>query len=347
MAYFGYKRKPYGSIYATRRRRRYARSIRGYSRSTMRAKSYFRKRKFARRRTFSRKRLYTKNHKNDYCNVRFLKSYPNYIATNVIGIPTEGNPQPTGGCLAFVTGQSLTTTLSNLIGVYNQPVGSTINGAAMVSSFSHLSQLYRHVRISRVTVYCRWNMPIPVAGVNSFAAFGTGGNTTATVPQPGFSRDQDADATYQPQDALGLGINGKSAVNNSNPGTFASYFPSMSRNGMCCVYYPGMTDSAFTIPNSDAEWLNWNGIKRYRIGKPFKIVAIPKIRNPVFTDPIAAGSLITGTLRRMPWFNPQVGSFASVQLYMPTIRTIGNFNPHLQLLTTWVVHWKFRDRLAQ
>jgi len=332
-------------MYATRRRRP-RRSYVRRTRFTKRSRPYYKRRRFSRRRSY---KIYEKNKKYDYCNVRFLKDYRNYEAVST-NVPGSGNANPAQNCLAAATGVTLTTTITQITSIYNGPnVGGVINGAIMTSSFSSYVIMYRHFKISRITVYCRWNKTTPVVVANSLTAVGSGSLTAGFKPSLADSMFQNA--VLPPNlDQVGWGAAGNNAWNNSASGqSFATYWgTNYSNNGMCCVYYPGITDSAVDIPNSDADWLNWNGIRRYRIGKPFKIVCVPKIRTSNFSDPLVgvATNQTTYTIRKMPWFT--TGTYnPALQLYLPTIKTIGNMSAQLNLLTTWVVHYKFKNKRQQ
>ena len=307
MAYFGYKRKPYGSMYATRRRRPRRNFVRR-TRFTSRNRTYTKRRRLFGRRF---KRFSNKDRKYAACRVKFHKTLTNYIA-NDRDWPTGGDANPKQGCLAYNSGVTMTCLITQLTSVYNGPATSgTINGQISSAAWSSYSLLYRHFRISKITVYCRWNRTTPVINANTATVAGTGMVASATRVNPTDNNLQNAvdntSAAALQLDQIGWGLTGFAPWNNSASGqSFATYYATTYSNlGCCCVYYPGITDSAAEYPNSDSDWLNWNGVRRYRIGRSFKIVAVPRIRTPMFSDPIIGNTTVQQqfTTRPMPWFS--------------------------------------------
>lgn len=361
MPYFGYRRKPYGSMYATRRR--YRRPSRGYKRSTFRNRAYrsrYRRTSIVAKRRFRRYKARNTNTKKDkYC-LQYIKTIINHISTSTTW-PSGGNIQPTGACLSNVTGFSMNFKIEDMLNVYGAPPAGALGNAPFFQSvvFSYYFKMYKFFRISKIVVHCSWDIPKNVLGINSGNLAGDsfisgGAGTHSAIPvQAGPA----VNTIAEPQiNEVGLGIAGNVPIENSSDTTSyeARYWGSITGNrGITCIWYPGLSDIGTAtntfLPKTDQMWLQQSGIRKVKFGRSFKMIWTPRIRTPIFNDPDpgAPGSFITGTTRKMPWWTTNSGLLDQDNTLQgaPFVRTIGTFVPGAVLFCRYKVYFKFRERI--
>lgn len=276
--------------------------------------------------------------------------------------PSGGNIDPAGECLSQTTGLSLNIQIQDMLDVYGAPPDNPLgpNAAYFQSVLNNFYfKMYKFFRISKIVVKCHWDIPKLVANVNtgnlagdSFISGGSGAHSAVPV-----QASMAVNTINEPQiNEVGRGVAGNTVIDNSNSATSleAKYWGTTTGSrGLCLVWYPGLSDigtaSNSYLPKTDQMWLQQSGIRKMRLGRPFKLVWTPRIRTPIFNDPnpSVTGSFVTGTTRKMPWWTTNA-SLLDVQNTLqgaPFIRTMGNMTAGIVLFCNYKVYFKFRERV--